>query len=86
MYCWLVKVITYHGIQSLHEEGGVTFDECLLLHSCCVFDGVCTGIKAKPVHCQPSVCLCDCERQVENCVVFWAIITCLDIAGKNCVV
>ena len=33
MYCWLVQVVTHHGIQSLHEEGGVPFDEFLLLHS-----------------------------------------------------
>ena len=83
MYCWLVKVITHHGIQSLHEEGGVMFDECLLLHSCCVVAGL--G-RATTIRCQPSVCLCDCERQIGNCVVFWAIVTCLDIAGKSCLV
>jgi hypothetical protein len=51
MYCWLVKVVTHHGIQSLHEGGGVPFDECLLLHNCCVYAGLCTGIWAMTVHC-----------------------------------
>jgi len=68
------------------KKEGVTFDECLLLHSCCVFAGLCTGIRATTVRCQPSICLCDCERRIENCVVFWAIVMCLDIAGKSCVV
>ena len=85
MYCWLVKVITYHGIQSLHEEGGVTFDECLLLHSCCDDAVLCMDIRATTVRCQPSVCLSDQQHRIGNCVVCWAIVTCLDIAGKRCV-
>jgi hypothetical protein len=43
MFCWLVKVVTHHGIQSLHEERGLTFDKCLLLHSCYVHAELCTG-------------------------------------------
>jgi hypothetical protein len=38
------------------------------------------------VHCQPSIYLSDQEHRIGNCVVCWAIVTCLDNAGKHCAV
>jgi hypothetical protein len=38
------------------------------------------------VHCQPSIFLSDQQHRIGNCVVCWAIVTCLDTAGKHCVV
>jgi hypothetical protein len=34
--------------------------------------------------CQPSVCVCDQERQIGGCVVRGAIFAYLDVAGKRC--
>jgi hypothetical protein len=62
----------------------LTFDESfflLLSHDICT---VMHAPASTAVHCQPSICLSDQEHRIGNCVVCWAIVTCVDIAGKHC--
>jgi hypothetical protein len=64
----------------------LTFDESsflLLSHEDCT---VMLAATSGTVYCQPSICLSDQQHRIGNCVVCWAIVTCLDIAGKRCVV
>jgi hypothetical protein len=69
------------------KEVELTFDESfLLLLSCDDYGGVLHADASTAVCCQPSICICDQEHRIGNCVVCWAIVTCLDITGRSCVV
>ena len=82
--CWLIKIMT-----SSHCKKGVellTFDESFFLLLSRDDCNVLHAAVSTAVHCQPSICLSDQQHQIGNCVVCWAIVTHLDIAGKRCVV
>jgi len=70
----------------MKEVALLTFDESfflLLSHAVCA---IMHATVSTAVQCQPSIFLSDLQHRIENCVVCWAIVTCLDIAGKCCVV
>jgi len=59
----------------------LTFDESSFL---LLSIGTFIRRRAAGLHCQPSICLFDQQHRNGNCVVCWAIVTHLDIAGKPC--
>ena len=80
--CRLIKIMT--SSHCMQKEELLTFVESFFfLLSCDGYVDVCTDVSAATVHCQPSFFLYDQEHRIWNCVVCWAIVTCLDIAGNS---
>ena len=77
--CWLIKIMT--SSHCMKDVELLTFDESFFL---LLRMGRFIRRRAAAVHCQPSICLPDQQHRNENCVVCWAIVTHLDIAGKPC--
>jgi len=80
---WLIKIMT--SSYCMKEVELLTFHESFFLLLSYVVCWVLHAAASTTVHCQPSICLSDQEHRIGNCVVCWAIVTCLDIAGKRCV-
>jgi hypothetical protein len=82
--CWLIKIMTSsHWMKDVEL---LTVDESfflLLSHDICI---IWHAVACTAVHCQPSICFSDQEHRIGNCVVYWAIVTSVDIAGKHWVV
>ena len=81
---WLIKIMT--SSRHMKEVELLTFDESFFLLLSHDDYNVMHADASAAVHCQPSICISDQQHRIGNCVVCWAIVTSLDIAGKRCVV
>jgi hypothetical protein len=85
--CRLIKIITRCYCVKKEEELLTFVESFVWLPSSCI----CVvrwkaDASATTVCCKPPICLCDQEHRIGTCVVCWAIVSCLNIVSKSCVV